>query len=221
MKVQHDDVAMKMFVQTLEGEACAWYKALPNASIDGWNSFRDKFTERWIDKQDNSLLKSFTNLKKENDTMNEFNAHFSKVDHRIHASIRPNVAMALIYYLETFDGLFGILLKGKDPQTLDVAFVTALKAEKHIMEAKAEPVPSSTLFDPQARRTQDPSTQALHIPKEEIEADIGTKLLGLMSDFSNRLVKVEKNTQTQQNLFPNQRQFPPKKPFQQAMMPKE
>jgi hypothetical protein len=50
MEIQHEYVAMKMFVQTLEGEAHTWYKGIPYASIDGWNSFRYKFTEIWGDK---------------------------------------------------------------------------------------------------------------------------------------------------------------------------
>jgi hypothetical protein len=49
-EVEHEDVAMRMFVSTLEGEARTWYKSLPDASIDGWDSFQAKFIERWVDK---------------------------------------------------------------------------------------------------------------------------------------------------------------------------
>jgi hypothetical protein len=35
--VEHEDVAMRMFLSTLEGEAQAWYKSLSHASIDGWD----------------------------------------------------------------------------------------------------------------------------------------------------------------------------------------
>jgi hypothetical protein len=50
--VEHENVVMKMFVSNLEWEARAWYKSLPNASIDGWVSFQDKFTERWANTHD-------------------------------------------------------------------------------------------------------------------------------------------------------------------------
>jgi hypothetical protein len=33
--VEHEVLVMRMFVSTLEGEARAWYKSLPDASIDG------------------------------------------------------------------------------------------------------------------------------------------------------------------------------------------
>jgi hypothetical protein len=33
--VEHEVLVMRMFVSTLEGETRAWYKSLPDASIDG------------------------------------------------------------------------------------------------------------------------------------------------------------------------------------------
>jgi hypothetical protein len=54
--VEHEDVVMRMFVSTLEGEARTWYKSLPDASIDGWDSFQEKFIERWADKQGQFFL---------------------------------------------------------------------------------------------------------------------------------------------------------------------
>jgi hypothetical protein len=64
-EVEYEDVVMRMFVQTLEGDARIWYKSLPDASIDGWDSFQEKFTERWADKQDNfSYLKLLIILKR-------------------------------------------------------------------------------------------------------------------------------------------------------------
>jgi len=47
LKVEEEDV-MKMSVQTLEGDARAWYKSLPANSIDGWDSFKRQFTEKWV-----------------------------------------------------------------------------------------------------------------------------------------------------------------------------
>jgi hypothetical protein len=34
-EVEHEDVAMRMFVSSLEGEARTWYKSLSDVSIDG------------------------------------------------------------------------------------------------------------------------------------------------------------------------------------------
>jgi hypothetical protein len=43
-EVEYEDVAMRMFLSILEGGAQKWYKSLPNASIDGWDLFEEKFT---------------------------------------------------------------------------------------------------------------------------------------------------------------------------------
>jgi hypothetical protein len=132
--VEYEDVVMRMFVQTLEGDAQVWYKSLPDASIDGWDSFQEKFTERWVDKQDNSfLLKAFANLKKnENETVTEFNAHFSKAYYRIPTAIRHDDTLALMYYLETYDGILDIFLGNKDLHNLEEAQVVAIKLERNI-----------------------------------------------------------------------------------------
>jgi hypothetical protein len=53
-------------------------------------------------------------LTNENETIIDFNAHLSDTYHIIPASIRPNVVMDLIYYLETFDGIFIMFLRDKD-----------------------------------------------------------------------------------------------------------
>ena len=101
---EHEDATMKMFVATLEG-ACAWYKSLPNNSIQGLNPFFEKFLERWGDKQDISfILRNFTNInKKENETVLEFNTRFAKAYHRIPTALIPNTDYALFSYLEKFD----------------------------------------------------------------------------------------------------------------------
>ena len=47
--VEHEDVVMRMFVSTLEGEARTWYKSLLDASIDRCESLQENFIERWMD----------------------------------------------------------------------------------------------------------------------------------------------------------------------------
>jgi hypothetical protein len=79
-QVENEDVAMRMFVLTLKGEARAWYKSLLDASIDGWDSFKEKFTDRWTNTHDIFFLfTTFSIIKKhESETFFQFNARFSK-----------------------------------------------------------------------------------------------------------------------------------------------
>jgi hypothetical protein len=195
--VEHEDVAMKMFVSTLEGEARSWYKSLQNNSISGLNPFFEKFLERWGDKHDTSfLLRNFTDLnKKENEIVLEFNTRFAKAYHKIPATLKPNVEFALISYLEKFDGILGVLIRQKEPTSLDVAYQVAITTEKHLSLASKAQVPLSLLLDPQDRRTNPPA-QALPEPKQE-EGTSKDATFGLVNDLSNRIVKVEKMLQNQ------------------------
>jgi hypothetical protein len=51
--------------------------------------------------------------------------------------------------------------------------------------------------------------------------ELPSKIVGLLNDLSNKVVKMEKNMQTQQSMHANQRQFQHKKPFQHAKKPEE
>jgi hypothetical protein len=90
--VEHEDVVMRMFVSTLEGEARPWYNSLLDASIDGWDSFEEKFIERWENTRDIFLLCIvFSIIKKhESETIFQFNTCFSKFYNRNPYRVRPN-----------------------------------------------------------------------------------------------------------------------------------
>ena len=90
-EVEHEDVAMRMFVSTLEGEARTWYESIPDVSIDGWDSFQDNFTKRWVNKLDNSsLINAFTHIKKNGDeNVTDFKARFSKNYYKFPITRRP------------------------------------------------------------------------------------------------------------------------------------
>jgi hypothetical protein len=128
---------MSMFVSTLEGEAQAWYKSLPDASIDGWDSFQEKFINRWENKRDIFLFCTFFSIikKHESETIFQFNARFSNFYNQITYRVRSNEDVALIFYLEAFDGIFGVFLRNEDPQILEEAQVAAIKLERNHLAA--------------------------------------------------------------------------------------
>jgi hypothetical protein len=84
---------------------------------------------------------------------------------------------ALISYLEKFDGILGVLIRQKEPTTLDVAYQVAITTEKHLSLASKTQAPLSLLLDPQDRRTSNPPAQALPEPKQE-EGPPKMQLLG-------------------------------------------
>jgi hypothetical protein len=134
-EVEHEDVVMRMFFSTLEGEARTWYKSIPDSSIDGWDSFQKNFTEIWVNKIHNSsLINVFTHIKNNwDENVTYFNARFSTIYYKFPITIRSNDSCALIFYLEAFDGILGIFLRNKEPRTLEEAQVAAIKLERYFM----------------------------------------------------------------------------------------
>jgi hypothetical protein len=106
------------------------------------------------------------------------------------------------------------LLREKEPQNLDVAFVVAVKIDRNISTAQKVQLLLARLFDPQARKVQDPPVKGLQEPKEEVASDreeLPSKIVDLLNDLSNKVVKMEKNMQTQQNMHANQEIIPTQK----------
>ena len=76
------------------------------------------------------LCRVFSIIKKhESETVFQFNTRFSKFYNRIPNRVRLNEVAALIYYLEAFDGIFGVFLKNEDPQNMEEAQVVTIKLE--------------------------------------------------------------------------------------------
>ena len=50
-EVDFPDVKMRLFAQSLSGEAKKWFKDLPNGSIVNFQAFQNAFLDRWDDKQ--------------------------------------------------------------------------------------------------------------------------------------------------------------------------
>jgi len=47
MEIEYEDIVMKMFVQTLEGDVRAWYKSLGVGTVGGWEAFKMQFSTKW------------------------------------------------------------------------------------------------------------------------------------------------------------------------------
>ena len=56
--VEHLDVVLRLFVQSLDGEAQKWFKTLASCSITTWDNMEDTFLRKWgrIKIMDNVLL---------------------------------------------------------------------------------------------------------------------------------------------------------------------
>lgn len=59
------DLVLRPFVQSLDGEARKWFKAIPNASITTWEELEKSFTQKWGEKRDHEyVFTEFNAIKK-------------------------------------------------------------------------------------------------------------------------------------------------------------
>lgn len=75
LNVEQLDVVLRLFVQSLDGEARKWFKALPNASITTWEELETSFTQKWGEKRNHEcLLTKFNAIRKKlKEDISEFN----------------------------------------------------------------------------------------------------------------------------------------------------
>jgi len=68
LNVEHLDAVLRLFVQSLDGEARKWFKGLPNNSTTTCKEMEHLFTQRWREKRDHGYsLKKFNAIKKKFD----------------------------------------------------------------------------------------------------------------------------------------------------------
>jgi len=79
LDISEDDVWMRVFVQSLDGEARKWFKELPQRSIIDIEALDDAFLKQWGDKKDLLYCHTeFGNLKRENgEPLPDFNKRFN------------------------------------------------------------------------------------------------------------------------------------------------
>jgi len=56
LNVEHIDMVMRLFVQSLDGEERKWFKPLPGNSISTWEELENDFMHKWGDKKDHGYF---------------------------------------------------------------------------------------------------------------------------------------------------------------------
>jgi len=92
INVEHLDVVLLLFVQSLDGEARKWFKGLPNNSIPTWEEMEHQFTQRWGEKRDHgySLIEFNAIKKKSYESVVEFIKRFNKLYNDLPVEIKPS-----------------------------------------------------------------------------------------------------------------------------------
>jgi len=117
---EYEDVYMKHFASTFEGNVSSWLNNLRENSITGYDMFEKKFRDHWEHKVDDRfLLNQLYEIKrKEGELIQDFNHRFDTLVAKIDVDLKPTEKAITLHYTNAFEGHFGFLLREKNPISL-------------------------------------------------------------------------------------------------------
>jgi hypothetical protein len=135
LNIENEDVWMRVFVQSLDGEVRKWFRGLTPGSIVGIEALDDAFLRQWGDKKDFMYyITEFGSLKrKEGESVSDFSKRFNKMYNKIPAEINPTEASAKITYASAFDPDFCLLLRERRATSLANMQDAALEVESNVL----------------------------------------------------------------------------------------
>jgi hypothetical protein len=137
LNIENEDVWMRVFVQSLDGEARKWFRGLTPGSIAGIEALDDAFLRHWGDKKDFLYyITEFGSLKrKEGESVSDFSKRFNKMYNKIPTEIKPTETSAKITYASAFDPEFFLLLRERRSTSLAHMQDATLEVESNILAA--------------------------------------------------------------------------------------
>ena len=104
-EVDDEDVSIRIFALSFQGQVKSWFKALPDANISDFQHFIKVFLDRWVIRQNPFLIiEEYNQLKRlPGETVQQFSARFNQVYFLMPADIRPSLRYALLHYPGAFD----------------------------------------------------------------------------------------------------------------------
>jgi hypothetical protein len=133
--VEHADVWMRLFVQSLNGEARKWFRSFPPNSIADIVALDDAFLKHWGDKKDFLYyITEFGALKrKQGESIPDFTKRFNQMYGKIPDEIKPSETSAKITFANAFDAEFSLLLRERRAATLSLMQDVAIEVESNIL----------------------------------------------------------------------------------------
>jgi hypothetical protein len=135
--IENEYVWMRVFIQSLFGEARKWFMCLALGSIMGIEALDEALLRHWGDKKDFLYyITEFGSLKrKEGESISEFSKRFNKMYKNIPDEIKPTEAMEKISYASSFDSEFCLLLRERRSSSLVHMQDVSLEVESNIISS--------------------------------------------------------------------------------------
>jgi hypothetical protein len=133
--VEHANVWMRLFVQSLDGKARKWFRSLTPNSIVDIDALNDTFLRHWGDKKDYLYyITKFGALKrKQGEFVSDFTKRFNKMYSKIPDEIKPTETSTKIYFANAFDAEFSLLLRERRSATLSLMQEASIEVEYNII----------------------------------------------------------------------------------------
>jgi hypothetical protein len=188
--VEHEDVYMRLLVQTFEGEVRLWFRGLPPNSIDSYEALEDAFLRQWGEKKDHLYyLTEFGALrKKNNESVSDFIKIFNKTYNKIPADVKPSQPAAKVTFAGAFDPDFALLLRERRSRTLYGMQEDAIEIESNMLASGKLKIKAETGARENKRFKEQggPSGSGKDIQDEKIN-----EMAKLIKDLSNKLSRME------------------------------
>ena len=138
LDINEEDVWMRVFVQSLDGEVRKWFRELPPRSIADIEALDDVFLKHWGNNKDLLFYHDeFGNLQREDgELLSEFNSRFNHMYNRMPAEVRPTPTSAMLTYANTFNSQFCLLLRERRCTSLADMQSAAFEVEANIIAAE-------------------------------------------------------------------------------------
>jgi hypothetical protein len=135
LNIENEDVCLRDFVQSLNGEARKWFKGLTPGSIDGIEALDDAFLRHWGDKKDFLYyIAEFGSLKREEgESVSYLSKRFNKMYNKIPTKIKLTETSSKNTYASSFDPDFFLLLRERRATSLDHMQDATLEVESNIL----------------------------------------------------------------------------------------
>jgi hypothetical protein len=137
LNIGNEDVWMRVFVQSLDGEVRKCFRGLAPRSIAGIEALDNAFLRQWGDKKDFMYyMTEFRSLKKmEGDFVSDFSKRFNKMYNKIPDEIKPSEASAKMSYVSAFGPDFCLLLRERRVSSLAQMQDAAIEVESNVLAA--------------------------------------------------------------------------------------
>jgi hypothetical protein len=130
-----EDVWMRIFVHSLDGEARKWFRDFSPGSIDGIEALDEAFLKNWGDRKDFPYyITKFISLKKgEGEYVFDYSKRFNIMYNKIPTEVKPAETSAKITYSSAFDPDFCLLLRERRVTSLAHMQDAATEVESNIL----------------------------------------------------------------------------------------